>query len=79
LKQVTTHQQLETITEKNAAEEGIIVMSQRLEQSGFDIEASHSFTLRNFGKEKQSNPYQDSLRMENDGGKESAMSNYSKI
>ena len=54
-------------------------MSQRLEQSGFDIEASHSFTLRNFGKEKQSNPYQDSLRMENEGGKESAMSNYSKI
>ncbi len=75
LKSVTN--QLETITEKAQAEEGIAVLSQRLD--GFDIEGSHSFTLRNFGKERQSNPYMESMKADLEGGKESGMSNYSKI
>ena len=72
--------QLETINEKQPVEEGVAAMSQGLQAGAFDIEASHSFSLRNYGKEKM-------LMMESlkngydavDGGKESAMSNYSKI
>ena len=48
----------------------------------FDIEASHSFSLRNYGKEKMSAQFMESLKGETDGipgGKESALSNYSRI
>lgn len=58
-------------------------MSQAVHAGGFDIEASHSFSLRNYGKEKMSAQFIESFRggMEGgpDAGKESAMSNYSKI
>ena len=72
--------QLETINEKQPVEEGVIAMSQGLHAGAFDIEASHSFSLRNYGKEKMQ--LMESLRNGfdgADGGKESAMSNYSKI
>ena len=55
-------------------------MSQGQHAGGFDIEASHSFSLRNYNKEKLSHPYLESMRgAEGDGGKESALSNYSKM
>ena len=46
----------------------------------FDIEASHSFSLRNYGKDKASLQILESLgRGELEAGKGSAMSNYSRI
>lgn len=70
--------QLETITEK-VQEEGAFAKSQGFKAGGFDIEASHSFSMRNFGKEKPSVQFLESIKAEGDGGKESAMSNYSRI
>lgn len=72
--------QLETITENNAAEEDAIAISQGHHHIGkFEVDASHSFSLRNYGKDKQSAQLLDSLKIEGEGGKESAMSNYSRI
>ena len=49
--------QLETITENGMAEEDNIAVSQGQQQmlhGQFDIEASHSFSLRTYGKDKAS-------------------------
>ena len=71
--------QLETITEQQPAEEGLIAQSHGFNAQGFDIEASHSFSLRNYGKDKMSAQLIESLKEGADGGKESQLSNYSKI
>ena len=50
--------------------------------SKFDIEASHSFSLRTYGKDKASAHFMEGLaRPEGEGpsGRDSGMSNYSKI
>ena len=58
----------------------MIAQSHGFHVQGFDIEASHSFSLRNYGKEKMSaQQLMESLKAAEDGGKESALSNYSKI
>ena len=77
---------LETITERNPAEEEAIAgVSQAALQSQlgtFDIEASHSFSMRNFGKYEKSSAaivaYND-IEGGAGGGKESSLSNYSRI
>ena len=77
--------QLETITEKHPAEEDAIAMSMGQAQLGasskFDIEASHSFSLRTYGKDKASAQFIDGMRADMIGeeNRDSAMSNYSKI
>lgn len=44
------------------------------------MEASHSFSLRTYGKDKVSQQLIESMRQDADGnGKDSGMSNYSKI
>ena len=76
---------LETITERNPAEEEAVAMSQALQSGTFDIEASHSFSMRNFGKHERSNAalavFHESHKAANglESGKESSMSNYSRI
>ena len=60
-------------------------MSQALQSGTFDIEASHSFSMRNFGKHERSNAalavLNESHKAANglESGKESSMSNYSRI
>ena len=78
--------QLETITENGLAEEDNVAVSQGQQQmlhGQFDIEASHSFSLRTYGKDKASAQLIESLRQEGGGadvtGKDSVMSNYSRI
>ena len=74
---------LETITENNKAEEEQVALSQQDNNifNKFDIEASHSFSLRNFGKDKSSQQLIDTLKDNNAdiAGRESSQSNYSKI
>lgn len=71
--------QLETITEKQPGEEDAIATSQQVGTFSLDIEASHSFSLRNFGKDKVSAQKIDSIKKELEDGKGSTLSNYSKI
>ena len=71
--------QLETITEKHPAEEDAIAMSQQVGTFYLDIEASHSFSLRNYGKDKASTGKIDNVKSELEDGKGSELSNYSKI
>lgn len=65
--------QLETIAEKNPAEEDAVAMSQGHQIGKFDIEASHSFSLRNYGKDKSSVQLVESLKDNPDmNGRESS-------
>jgi len=61
-------------------EEDAIAMSQGLQIGKFDIEASHSFSLRNYGKDKVSAALIETSKDHlPEGGRESSASNYSKI
>ena len=75
------YNELETITEKQPAEEDALAQSQKNKVYGkFDIEASHSFSLRNYGKDKSSIQLIESVKDNPDlMGRESSRSNYSRM